>query len=140
MGMWYPEIINKLATYNSTEQLTVCEILGRFKIEADNKTDVNLFEVCDDSIDDRVYHENMLLGVFYGLGFILIALIIKYGRGLAYAVCLLGSGLCGCLMIYLTDSYVVSILFMLHIILSGICVSVVVGTVIDLIPTQFRYK
>lgn len=86
MGMWYPEIINKLATYNSTEQLTVCEILGRFKIEAANITDGNLSEVCDDSIDDRVFFENMLLGVFYGLGFILIALIIKYGRGLAYGM------------------------------------------------------
>lgn len=41
-------------------------------------------------------------------------------------------------MIYLTDTYVVSILFMLHIIFCGICVSVVVGTVIDVIPTQFR--
>lgn len=56
------------------------------------------------------------------------------------AVCLLGSGLCGCLMIFIADTYVVSILFMLQIILSGICVSVVVGTVIDVTPTQFRYK
>lgn len=87
MGMWYPEIINKLAIYNSTEQLTVCEILGRFKIEAANRTDPNLSEaVCDDSIDDRVYYENMLLGVFYGAGFILIALIIIFGRGLAYGM------------------------------------------------------
>lgn len=87
MGMWYPEIINKLAIYNSTEALTVCEILGRFKIEAANKTDANLSEAeCDDSIDDRVYYENILLGVFYGAGFILIAFIIKFGRGFAYGM------------------------------------------------------
>lgn len=139
MGMWYPEIVNKLAIYNSTEQLTVCEILRRYKIEAANRTDGNLSNgICDDTIEERVFYENIILGLVYFCGFIMIAVCIRFGRRLAYAICLIGCGVCGCLMISLTDTYVVSILFMLHIILAGICVSVVVGNIIDLIPTQFR--
>lgn len=82
--MWYPDVINKLASYNSTEPLTMCKILERYKIEAANTTDQS--EVCDDSIDVRVYYENILQGLFYACGFIMIALIIKYGRGLAYGM------------------------------------------------------
>ncbi len=52
---------------------------------------------------------------------------------------LLGSGIAGLALQWITEPLVIVVFFCTHIMLAGICVSVTNGAVVDLIPTHLRY-
>lgn len=67
--LWYPDIIKHISV--SKEDVTVCQALDFGK--TDTETD------CD-SVDDSVYVQNILVGVAYTVGYVVIsALVNKIG-------------------------------------------------------------
>lgn len=142
-----------MSTTNSTDSLKLCQILDSQKTVSVNSTNLE----CDDSINAQVFTSNLILGGFYVVGYVVIALVIKYGRGFVFGIysneiekfvlipwiiltgfCLTTSGISGLVMLYTTNSNFIIILFGLQIMMSGVCVSVNVGTVVDLIPTHLK--
>lgn len=53
---------------------------------------------------------------------------------------LLGSGIAGLALQWITQPTAIVVFFCTHIMLAGICVSVTNGAVVDLIPTHLRYE
>lgn len=82
LGIWFPEIINKMSTNKSTDPLKLCQILELQKSVLFNSAHLE----CDDSINVQVFTSNLILGGFYVVGYVVIALVIKYGRGFVFGI------------------------------------------------------
>lgn len=82
--MWYPEIQNRLASSNTTDTQTVCDVLEsvldqRIWINGTHRQEV----VCDDSITTQTYIDIAILGAYYTVGYISYAVTIKaLGQGI----------------------------------------------------------
>lgn len=126
------------ASNSTSDSLKLCQILDSQKYILLNSTNLEIPKECDDSINVQVFTSNLILGGFYLVGYIVIAFVIKYGRGFVFGFCLTTSGICGLVMLNTTDTNLIIVLFGLQIMMSGVCVSVNVGTIVDLIPTHLK--
>lgn len=55
------------------------------------------------------------------------------------AMCLFGSAIAGFALHYFIEPLAVVGLFSAHIVFAGVCISILTGIVVVLIPTQYRY-
>lgn len=137
MGLWFPHIQNQISFKNETVDQTVCEIMDdSFRF---TKYDLAANIGCDDTVNTKAFVDSITLGAFYVVGYVVYALFIKsLGRGVILVSGLLGSGIAGLALQWITQPLSIVIFFCTHIMLSGICVSVTNGAVVDLIPTHLR--
>ncbi|KAJ6637984.1 Synaptic vesicle glycoprotein 2B, partial [Pseudolycoriella hygida] len=137
MGLWFPHIQNQISFKNETVDQTVCQILEEgFRF---TRFDLTTNLGCDDTVNTKAFVDSITLGAFYVVGYVVYALFIKsLGRGAILITSLFGSGISGLALQWTTQPIAIVIFFCTHIVLSGICVSVTNGAVVDIIPTHFR--
>lgn len=140
MGIWYAELMNRVLTSNSFEEISFCDIIST-KIEwvPLNATSTG-FEECSDYIDPNVWIVSMILGAIYTTFFLLMGFTIKTtGRRVILVVSLFSSGISGIVLIYVTNPIWIVVLFITF--LSGcmINVSTINGAAVIVFPAFIRY-
>lgn len=89
IGMWYPEIQNRLASTTTTDKQTVCDVLEqvidqRIWLNGTLRQEV----VCDDSVTTQTFVDMSILGSYYTIGYILYAVTVKaIGQGFILGKC-----------------------------------------------------
>lgn len=144
MGLWYPEISNRLGN-NEDSSSYVCEIIGESQkansVSGEmNTTLFKMLEDCDDTIKTQTYFDTMTIGFVYVIGYVIIGFIINpLGRKAVLGMCIFGSGIAGLILHWVNNPLTIVIAFALFIALPGLCISIIGGIVCDLIPTHLRY-
>ncbi|XP_037946974.1 synaptic vesicle glycoprotein 2B-like [Teleopsis dalmanni] len=136
MGLWYPEIQNRVGGTN--EKLTVCKVIDA---SIEKKSKIGNETLCDDTINTKSYIDSITYGLTYVAGYIILGIIINpIGRKgvMIGALCL--SGLCGIALNWLVQPISIVVVFCLFLMLPGLCISVLSGAVVDLVPTHLRGK
>ncbi|XP_055905476.1 synaptic vesicle glycoprotein 2B isoform X2 [Eupeodes corollae] len=138
MGLWYPEIQNRLGFGTVNSQKTICGVIN----DKPNVTiDDTMEPVCNDEISTKTYIDSITLGGSYVVAYLLLGMIINpLGRKAVLAGALGISGACGLSLQWVDEPTAIVILFCGYLMLSGLCVSVLSGSVVDLIPTHLRGK
>lgn len=75
-----------MSASNSTDILKLCQILDSQKDILLNSSNLEFPKECDDSINVQVFTSNLILGGFYIVGYVVIAFVIKYGRGYVFGI------------------------------------------------------
>jgi hypothetical protein len=82
MGLWFPEIIDRLAaTLDDAEaHETICTMLeGSNQGNAGNSSSV----ACNDEVNTETFVATLMLGGLYTVGYVLLSLLMKpVGRGI----------------------------------------------------------
>ncbi|KAH8366800.1 hypothetical protein KR200_011382 [Drosophila serrata] len=138
MGLWYPEIQNRLGMNQAEDSMTVCEVIDasidQMEANAANKT-------CVDTINTKSYVDTITYGSALIVGYILMGLVLKaIGRKASIFIGLGLSGACAIILIFIKDEVAIVVCFCLYLVLPGLCVSIVSGAVVDLVPTHLRGK
>jgi hypothetical protein len=96
LGLWFPEIINRVSSTDLSNNNTICEMLDAsiddnianvvwvWKcISFDSKVDkFFIFQECNDEVDSKVFVNSLILGGLYTIAYVFISLLIKpVGRG-----------------------------------------------------------
>ncbi|GLV42099.1 uncharacterized protein CBL_04942 [Carabus blaptoides fortunei] len=135
--LWYPEIVNQLAEHERKypgTSITVCEA-----ISPGRRVNTTHIVPCSDGVDISVFQQNLIIGLAYAVGFVVITLIVnKLGKRTLLVFCLVASGGCGIALCWMTNRLVIDFLFNGLLVLSGICVSIVNAAVVELFPTYLR--
>lgn len=154
--MWYAEIQNRLSSNNDTDSLTLCGVLESI----DSRWNQTIrMETCDDTINTQTFMDTTILGGYYVLGYLFHALAINFvSQGILLrkfypnelpkknnnnvfhipGTYLFSSGVAGLALQWAAEPIAMVVLFSSHIIFSGVCISVLTGVVVMLIPTEFR--
>lgn len=160
IGMWYPEIQNRVAhSRTSTHGRTVCDVLenaihrhpgGSVAANATAATMASMAMpplatatmpdgVCRDTVAYSTFADAGILGTYYVAMYVLYALCIRrIGQGVFLVVCLFASAAAGLSLQWVDNPLAVVVLFSSHIVFSGICISMLTGIVVALIPTEYR--
>ncbi|KAH8256314.1 hypothetical protein KR032_000635, partial [Drosophila birchii] len=138
MGLWYPEIQNRLGMNQAEDSMTVCEVIDasidQMEANAANKT-------CVDTINTKSYVDTITYGSALIVGYILMGLVLKaIGRKASISIGLALAGACAVILIFIKDEVAIVVCFCLYLVLPGLCVSIVSGAVVDLVPTHLRGK
>ncbi|XP_055847868.1 synaptic vesicle glycoprotein 2B isoform X2 [Episyrphus balteatus] len=138
MGLWYPEIQNRLGFGTVDSQKTICGVINQ---KLNETIDESIETVCNDEISTKTYIDSITLGGSYVVAYLLLGLIINpLGRKAVLSGALGISGACGLALQWVDEPTAIVILFCGYLMLSGLCVSVMSGSVVDLIPTHLRGK
>lgn len=159
IGMWYPEIQNRVAhSPTSKHGRTVCDVLETAIHRhpganvAANATVTTMASmsmptttatmqngVCRDTVAYSTFTDAGILGTYYVAMYVLYALCIRrIGQGVFLVVCLFASAMAGLSLQWVDNPLAVVVLFSSHIVFSGICISMLTGIVVALIPTEYR--
>lgn len=142
IGMWYPEIQNRIAHSNSTAGRTVCDVLESAVLLRNESLPVDgdtFGAACNDTVADRTFQDYGALGGYYVLMYVVYSLgIQRLGQGVFLVTFLFVSGLAGLSLQWVAQPLTVVVLFSSHIVFSGICISMLTGIVVTLIPTEYR--
>ncbi|XP_075148932.1 synaptic vesicle glycoprotein 2B-like [Haematobia irritans] len=138
MGLWYPAIQNKLGSVDEDTRMSICQVIdASIDQQASNGTDT----VCDDTITRKSYIDSITFGLVYlGAYFVLGSIINPLGRKLTIILLLVISAICGIILHWLMEPIAIVVSFILFVMLPGLCVSILSGAVVDLVPTQLRGK
>ncbi|KAM7351024.1 uncharacterized protein ACRADG_003997 [Cochliomyia hominivorax] len=145
LQIWFPEIVNRSAGgLQSGNPATVCEILDEsYKRDHLNATfeEGSLSGMCDDSISNKTYIDNIIMGLAFLVGFSIQGTLLNpLGRKNVLLAALAVGALCGILLNFVTSTTGVLILFCLLILLPGLTISIMCGAMVDLVPTHLRGK
>lgn len=141
MGLWYPEIQNRLGFGTLDSQKTVCEVINQDFNETSETDELFSETVCNDDISIKTYIDTITLGGSYVVAYIFLGMILNpIGRKAVLAGALGISGVCGLALQWVDEPIAIVVLFCGYLMLSGLCVSVLSGSVVDLIPTHLRGK
>lgn len=143
IGMWYPEIQNRIAHSNGTAGRTVCEVLEsavhQKKLTRLSDGGDAFGATCNDRVADSTFQDYGTLGGYYVLMYVVYSLgIRRVGQVKFLVTFLFVSGLTGLSLQWVADPVAVVVLFSSHIVFSGICISLLTGIVVALIPTEYR--
>ncbi|EDV53719.1 synaptic vesicle glycoprotein 2B [Drosophila erecta] len=138
MGLWYPEIQNRLGSNAADDSMTVCQVIDasidQMQANATNK-------ICDDHINTKSYIDTITYGSALIVGYILMGLVINtIGRKASIFIGLTLAGACAIALIFIKDEVAIVVCFCLYLVLPGLCVSILSGAVVDLVPTHLRGK
>lgn len=135
MGLWFTYLSNQISRSSATG--TLCEILrGSNGHVVDNLTSNAL---CNDTISEKAFEDSVLIGVYYLITLILIAIFVqRIGRGIILLVTFFTACCAGYLVLWVTNTSVAIILFSLLLFLPGCSISLVSGSVVHLFPTSVR--
>ncbi|KAM7363510.1 putative transporter svop-1 [Cochliomyia hominivorax] len=138
MGLWYTEIQNRLGSNSGENQMTICQVIDAFMDQiARNETE----KICDDTINTKSYIDSITFGLCYIVGYVILGLIINpLGRKLTIMSLLIISAICGLVLHWLLEPIAIVVCFILFLVLPGLCISVLSGAVVDLVPTNLRGK
>uniref|UniRef100_A0A6P4EQR5 Synaptic vesicle glycoprotein 2B n=1 Tax=Drosophila rhopaloa TaxID=1041015 RepID=A0A6P4EQR5_DRORH len=138
MGLWYPEIQNRLGSNAADDSMTVCEVIDA-SIDQMQANTTN--KICDDHINTKSYIDTITYGSALIVGYILMGLVINtIGRKASISIGLSLAGACAVALIFIKDEVVIVVCFCLYLVLPGLCVSILSGAVVDLVPTHLRGK
>ncbi|XP_023173645.2 synaptic vesicle glycoprotein 2B isoform X2 [Drosophila hydei] len=136
--LWFPEIVNR-SSNDENRNSTVCEILGSSE-QGQNEL-MNSTNICSDAISTNTYIDSMIVGVAFLVGFSIQGVILNpLGRKNVLMAALILSILSGFLLHFVANPIVVLILFCLCILLPGLSISIMLGAIVDLVPTSLRGK
>uniref|UniRef100_A0A1A9ZZ28 Major facilitator superfamily (MFS) profile domain-containing protein n=1 Tax=Glossina pallidipes TaxID=7398 RepID=A0A1A9ZZ28_GLOPL len=137
MGLWYPEIQNRLGM-KATTPMTICQVIDSF-IDQQNSTEIS--QICDDTITTKSYIDSLTFGLSFTAGYFVLGFILKpFGRKLTMVMAFGIAAFCGFLLHWLHNPIAIVVCFILFLILPGVCISVLSGAVVDLVPTHLRGK
>ncbi|XP_055680185.1 synaptic vesicle glycoprotein 2A-like [Lutzomyia longipalpis] len=136
VGLWFPEIVNRILQAKTEESRTVCQMLDF----APNVTHLELQEeVCDDSIDTDTFVYNLFYGTIYVVGYIILGFLVKYFGRRTLLVGLLGSSaFVGLSLMWLTNHSATILFLAMHLMFAGVSISVVNSSVVAFFPTHMR--
>uniref|UniRef100_A0A7G3AZJ8 Putative synaptic vesicle transporter svop n=1 Tax=Lutzomyia longipalpis TaxID=7200 RepID=A0A7G3AZJ8_LUTLO len=136
VGLWFPEIVNRILQVKTEESRTVCQMLDF----APNVTHLELQEeVCDDSIDTDTFVYNLFYGTIYVVGYIILGFLVKYFGRRTLLVGLLGSSaFVGLSLMWLTNHSATILFLAMHLMFAGVSISVVNSSVVAFFPTHMR--
>lgn len=96
--------------------------------------------MCSDHISNKTYIDNLVVGVAFLIGFSIQGFLLNpIGRKNVLLAAVILSTLSGVLLHFVSNSTVVLILFCLYILLPGLSISIMLGAIVDLMPTHLRY-
>ncbi|KAH8406515.1 hypothetical protein KR215_003947, partial [Drosophila sulfurigaster] len=137
MQLWFPEIVNRTSSTGSNSSMTVCEILDNSYMQPKP----NATMMCSDTISTKTYIDNMIVGAAFLIGFSIQGTLLNpLGRKNVLMAGLTLSILSGILLHILSNTTAVLILFCLYILLPGLTISIMLGAIVDLVPTHLRGK
>ncbi|XP_059609947.1 synaptic vesicle glycoprotein 2B [Phlebotomus argentipes] len=136
VGLWFPDIVNRVLQKAGDDSLTLCQTLD-FK---PNATSFELLEdTCDDSIGTDTFMYNMLYGLLYITGYIILGFLVKlFGRRILLVSVLGGSAAIGLALIWVTSRTLVVFFLSLHLMFAGVSISVINSSVVAVFPTHLR--
>ncbi|KAH8359590.1 hypothetical protein KR093_007779, partial [Drosophila rubida] len=141
MQLWFPEIVNRTSNAGSNSSMTVCEILDNSYKQSEPNVTITTTMVCTDTISNKTYIDNMIVGAAFLIGFSIQGTLLNpFGRKNVLMAGLTLSILSGILLHILTNTTAVLILFCLYILLPGLTISIMLGAIVDLVPTHLRGK
>ncbi|KMZ05790.1 synaptic vesicle glycoprotein 2C [Drosophila simulans] len=136
MQLWFPEIVNRSSGAENNSS-TVCEILS-VPVEQPNVTETL---DCTDPISSKTYIDNLVVGFAFLIGFSIQGLILNpLGRKNVLLAALAVATLSGVLLHFMESPTGVLVLFCLYILLPGLSISIMIGAIVDLVPTHLRSK
>ncbi|XP_017143778.1 synaptic vesicle glycoprotein 2B-like [Drosophila miranda] len=135
MQFWFPEIVNRSSeAFNDSS--TVCEILSEYDTKAENST-----LACSDHISSKTYIDNIIVGVAFLIGFSIQGTLINpLGRKNVLLAALIIATFSGICLHFFGNRTAVLVLFCLYILLPGLSISIMLGAIVDLVPTHLRGK
>ncbi|XP_064556870.1 uncharacterized protein LOC135441256 isoform X4 [Drosophila montana] len=138
MGLWYPEILNRLGSSIADDAMTVCDVIDA----SVNQSKLNqTTTICVDEINTKSYIDTITYGTALTMGYILMGFVInQIGRKAAITMGLAIAAGCAISLVWIKNEVIIIICFCLYLVLPGLCVSVLSGAVVDLVPTKLRGK
>jgi hypothetical protein len=95
--------------------------------------------VCSDEIETNVFINTSVLGCFYTLAFVILAVVVKFvPRQRVLSFNLLMSCVAGFLLVNVHEPILILIAYFATVIFAGINVSVINSVACDAIPTNYR--
>ncbi|EDV93869.1 GH18056 [Drosophila grimshawi] len=138
MALWYPEILNRLRSDIAEDDMTVCDVIDASIDQAQLNVTTN---ICNDEVNTRSYIDTIIYGLVLIVGYILIGFVMnQIGRKLAITISLAIASTCAALLVWIQNEIIIIVCFCLYLVLPGLCVSVLSGAVVDLVPTHLRGK
>ncbi|XP_065081425.1 synaptic vesicle glycoprotein 2B-like [Ochlerotatus camptorhynchus] len=138
MGLWYPEIVNRVTKANGNDSATICEVLRGVDIP-DEDLLLNVEGQCNDHVTSDVFVYVIALGSIYTFLYLAIsAMLRKISRGYILFINLMISGASGILLVFINEAYFVLVLFCSFMVFAGISISIVNGAAVSLFPTNVR--
>ncbi|KAH8256313.1 hypothetical protein KR032_000636 [Drosophila birchii] len=157
MQLWFPEIVNRSSGAENNLS-TVCEILSVPVETPENVTEIlvshlilnsyylfifflYIFQDCTDPITSKTYIDNLIVGFSFLIGFSIQGTLLNpLGRKNVLLAALTLAALSGILLHFMGNPTGVLILFCLYILLPGLSISIMIGAIVDLVPTNLRSK
>ncbi|XP_061393536.1 synaptic vesicle glycoprotein 2C-like, partial [Musca vetustissima] len=138
MGLWYPTIQNRLGSVDDETQMSICQVIDA---SMDQQNSNSTEYVCDDTITRKSYIDSITFGLVYlGAYFVLGSIINPLGRKRTILLLLVVSAICGIVLHWIMEPIGIVACFILFVMLPGLCVSILSGAVVDLVPTHLRGK
>jgi len=98
-------------------------------------------QICVDHINTKSYIDTITYGSALIVGYILMGFVLKtIGRKASISIGLTLAGACAVALVFIKDEVVIVVCFCLYLVLPGLCVSILSGAVVDLVPTHLRGK
>ncbi|XP_034112880.1 synaptic vesicle glycoprotein 2B [Drosophila albomicans] len=139
MGLWYPEILNRLGSTIVEDITTVCQVIDA-SIDQSHLNVTNS-QICNDQISIKSYIDTITYGSALIAGYIVMGFVInRIGRKASITGGLSIAAGCAVALIWITDEIAIVVCFCLYLVLPGLCISVLSGAVVDLVPTHLRGK
>ncbi|KAH8295006.1 hypothetical protein KR018_005360 [Drosophila ironensis] len=136
MQLWFPEIVNRSSGAENNSS-TVCEILSAPQSPQNMTEDMD----CSNPISNKTYIDNLIVGFAFLIGFSIQGTLLNpLGRKNVLLAALAVSVLSGIFLHFIASPTGVLISFCLYILLPGLSISIMIGAVVDLVPTHLRSK
>lgn len=134
LGLWFPQIMNQISS-NPSDGTKICSVLQQQPVAVD----YSATDICDSSIQKETFIYTAMLGAFGGTYCLTLSVILRRFRGSTMMIFnMTVAGIAGILLQFVTNSYVVAVLFCVEIMFAGICVMLVNAGAVSLFPTQVR--
>ncbi|ALC46844.1 CG12783, partial [Drosophila busckii] len=138
MGLWYPEILNRLGSSDIEDATTVCEVIDA---SIDQSHLNSTISACSDEINTKSYIDTITYGSSLIVGYIIMGFVLNHiGRKSAITGGLAIAASCALLLVWMKDEIAIVVCFCLYLVLPSLCISVLSGAVVDLVPTHLRGK
>ncbi|EDV42275.2 uncharacterized protein Dana_GF17900 [Drosophila ananassae] len=137
MQLWFPEIVNRSSGAGNNSS-TVCEIMSAPVEKPENITE----ELeCTATISSKTYIDNIIVGVAFLIGFSIQGTLLNpLGRKNVLLAAIAVAVLSGVFLHFIANPTGVLIAFCLYILLPGLSISIMIGAIVDLVPTHLRSK
>lgn len=132
--MWFPELSNRIS--EGTAEAAFCEIIAQSKPSTVGNT--TTLE-CVPQVHELMFTNNMVLGVAYILGFLLLALgLNKISLKNTLTIVLILGTISALLLQHIRDDTFLLLTFCFMILSGGVSIPLVNATAVDLFPTNLR--